>query len=735
MSVLQHPCLHLTLVGLLTSGCYTGVEFESSSSEGIDENGSESRAEQAFPGVDGVPATIYLSTPDGPMPFSYMHLDNGYGVLGGDVVLYGPEAGLPMPTILELSFHNHLVTSLGPMFTPGPQEGAVTVQIGGRWHNRTILWQTSVNVENKDLRVRIAQAVEDMDAAIDPQITNFVDWDNNIHGPDADRILVMQAEEGCKSDWVGRKGGVQRIQVSTDCSKGSIIHEFAHAIGLFHEQSRSDRDMYISVNSNNIRADRLDQYEKLGDIKIENLGAYRTDSIMHYDSCDFSKCFGSKCPQTCDFYSQDDPKCDECECEDKSGNCHPTMLDLNGKRITSQRTALTAVDIDSIEYALGCPRGADDDYCGGPIGLDADSLYTCNNGYYSKKEDCGSGTCIVAAEGTPDYCSAVSTCPSGTGWYCGDAVDLPLEDHLYYCKGGVFYTSMPEPFDCGEKGCGSSPAQKNDFCHDGSAPAPLDPDLPNCSDGYCDPGEDCVNCPQDCQPCEAQCGDGVCDASENCESCASDCGECPPGCPDGLCGNDESCAICPQDCGECVSVCSNGVCEADETCNSCPQDCGNCNCIENEVEQQACDPGTYCPPGAQERICTNDSWSAWGSCESNIGLRFHGDGGEHCGPVVCLQISGSGDDSSLNATISKTDNGLFSNNVDLTIFQPFSNISIQYGCLATQGLSSYNFQIWPDDFEIALGGDLWVNAQAFSPCVNGANYISGDAAISQCSTN
>ena len=47
---------------------------------------------------------------------------------------------------------------------------------------------------------------------------------------------------------IGRQGGQQRISVGEGCEyKGTVMHEMMHALGFFHEQSRTDRDNYIMV--------------------------------------------------------------------------------------------------------------------------------------------------------------------------------------------------------------------------------------------------------------------------------------------------------------------------------------------------------------------------------------------------------------------------------------------------------------------------------------------------------
>ena len=61
------------------------------------------------------------------------------------------------------------------------------------------------------------------------------------------------------------------------------MHELMHAAGFWHEQSRADRDDYISINWSNIRAGMEFNFLKYDLRKIDHLGAeYDTCSVMHY---------------------------------------------------------------------------------------------------------------------------------------------------------------------------------------------------------------------------------------------------------------------------------------------------------------------------------------------------------------------------------------------------------------------------------------------------------------------
>lgn len=69
--------------------------------------------------------------------------------------------------------------------------------------------------------------------------------------------------------------------------RGEIIHEVLHTLGFWHEQSRPDRDTYITVLSGNIISGAEINFEKQR--TIHSLGSpYDYGSIMHYPSNAFS---------------------------------------------------------------------------------------------------------------------------------------------------------------------------------------------------------------------------------------------------------------------------------------------------------------------------------------------------------------------------------------------------------------------------------------------------------------
>ncbi|KXJ12090.1 zinc metalloproteinase nas-4 [Exaiptasia diaphana] len=103
-----------------------------------------------------------------------------------------------------------------------------------------------------------------------------------------DYILVV-SEGGCWSA-IGRSGGAQKLSLGRGCeNKGTAIHELMHALGFFHEQSRIDRDRYITIVWNNIRQSMQYNFRKYRHGEADTLNEpYDYKSVMHYPRRAFS---------------------------------------------------------------------------------------------------------------------------------------------------------------------------------------------------------------------------------------------------------------------------------------------------------------------------------------------------------------------------------------------------------------------------------------------------------------
>ncbi|MGH9841196.1 MAG: M12 family metallopeptidase [Blastocatellia bacterium] len=92
----------------------------------------------------------------------------------------------------------------------------------------------------------------------------------------------------CGTSCVGHVGGGQDIQIAPGCGMGSAAHEIAHAAGLWHEQSRGDRNRFVRILKDNIKSGAEHNFDQHLDDGVD-LGPYDFASLMHYGSTDFSK--------------------------------------------------------------------------------------------------------------------------------------------------------------------------------------------------------------------------------------------------------------------------------------------------------------------------------------------------------------------------------------------------------------------------------------------------------------
>ena len=173
---------------------------------------------------------------------------NGQAIAYGDIILGKPDS----------SFQE----KRGRYEAPAPK----------RWDKLEIPYLISPQLPNPQ-RVEIALNYVRQHTPI-----KFIPYENQ---PDA---LVFEAgTEHCYS-YLGRVGGLQPIQLSADCGPQEIMHELMHALGFIHEQSRPDRNQFISINWDNIDEKYHLQFDMVSDalFEAEKGSPFDYHSIMLY---------------------------------------------------------------------------------------------------------------------------------------------------------------------------------------------------------------------------------------------------------------------------------------------------------------------------------------------------------------------------------------------------------------------------------------------------------------------
>ncbi|NKE59439.1 zinc metalloprotease [Lentzea sp. PSKA42] len=102
----------------------------------------------------------------------------------------------------------------------------------------------------------------------------------NATNPDHRNFIRFRPGGGCSSP-IGMRGDQQNITLAAGCETGATIHEIGHSVGLWHEQSREDRNNFVTIHWTNIQqqnAHNFNQHITDGD----DVGPYDYHSIMHY---------------------------------------------------------------------------------------------------------------------------------------------------------------------------------------------------------------------------------------------------------------------------------------------------------------------------------------------------------------------------------------------------------------------------------------------------------------------
>lgn len=100
-----------------------------------------------------------------------------------------------------------------------------------------------------------------------------------------DYVRFKPDDDVCASS-MGRIGGEQFVTVPDWCFRYTLVHELGHTLGLFHEQSRRDRDTYLKVDVSNVKSELRDNFATYVAQGLAGQDMYPFDfnSIMLYGS-------------------------------------------------------------------------------------------------------------------------------------------------------------------------------------------------------------------------------------------------------------------------------------------------------------------------------------------------------------------------------------------------------------------------------------------------------------------
>lgn len=192
---------------------------------------------------------------------SYAAID-GLAIFEGDIVL-GTEDQMDM---LKEQIDN-----------PDPDLAAAVAITGSqfRWPDGVLVFRIDPSLPNQQ---RVTDAIN--------HITQNTNLRFRVRTTEAN-FITFRIGGGCSSQ-VGMRGGEQFINLADGCLFGQTVHEICHAAGLWHEQSREDRDNFVTIHLSNViqgMEHNFNQHITDGD----DIGSYDYGSIMHYPRNAFAR--------------------------------------------------------------------------------------------------------------------------------------------------------------------------------------------------------------------------------------------------------------------------------------------------------------------------------------------------------------------------------------------------------------------------------------------------------------
>lgn len=142
------------------------------------------------------------------------------------------------------------------------------------WPNGKVPFMVSSSVVDRTKFRLVEQVIADIESQT---CIRFVRRRNE------DAYINIQPDIAACSSQIGAQTGSTQLMLANSCWEyPTIAHMLLHAIGLDHEDKRSDRDEYVEINMDNLRGLKQRKFQKLSAAQYPVLDTpYDFKSIMH----------------------------------------------------------------------------------------------------------------------------------------------------------------------------------------------------------------------------------------------------------------------------------------------------------------------------------------------------------------------------------------------------------------------------------------------------------------------